>query len=111
MSDTLVAPKLYIDVSVYPGVDLPEAASQMVILAERLGISVWACMNGVTLAAQPGDNARDLLACWHRAHSNSLHERDASRDYSRLQANVEGAVGAAAPGAESNSSHTEAVGQ
>lgn len=58
---------LYIDVQVYGGSNIPkDVIPEMVALADRLQISVWASLNGVRTLARPGDDAAALAEAWER---------------------------------------------
>lgn len=58
---------LYIDVQVYGGADIPTAIGQMVQLANRTGLSIWATLNGVRTLARPGDDAMLITEEWSQA--------------------------------------------
>ncbi len=59
---------LKIDIGVYGGANIPdEVIPEMVALAERLQISVWADLNGVRTLAQPGDSSIQLAIQWREA--------------------------------------------
>lgn len=60
-------PDLHIDVEVYGGAHIPHAIEQMVALANRLQIGVWAKLNGVRVGAHPGDDAAKLAERWDAA--------------------------------------------
>jgi hypothetical protein len=55
---------LHIDVKVYGGKDIPTAIHQMVLLANRTGLSIWAELNGVRTLARPGDDAQMICVDW-----------------------------------------------
>jgi len=69
MTDTVTAERsdLYIDVQVYGGSHIPDVIRQMVELANRLQISVWAELNGVRTLARPGDDPAAIIASWDEA--------------------------------------------
>lgn len=58
---------LYINVKAYPGSDVVDTAMDMVQLATRFEISVWASFNGVRLCARPGGNYHTLIANYRKA--------------------------------------------
>lgn len=58
---------LYLDVEVYAGSNIPDAIRQLSMLSTRLGIGVWASMNGVRVLAKPGDDWRDIERGWDDA--------------------------------------------
>lgn len=64
---------LYMEIEVYGGSDIPTAIQQMVQLANRTGLSIWATMNGVRTLARPGDDAMLITEAWSYAlkHSQS----------------------------------------
>lgn len=61
---------LYIDVKVYGGSDIPKAINQMVLLANRIGLTVWADLNGVRTLARPMDDPQMITLDWHEALKN-----------------------------------------
>ena len=68
MADPIFAlDALHIDVEVYGGSDIPTAIHQMVQLANRTGLSIWASLNGVRTLARPGDDAMLITEEWSRA--------------------------------------------
>jgi hypothetical protein len=58
---------LYIDLNVYGGAFIPSVIRQMVELANRIGISVWAELNGVRTLARVGDDPEKIHAAWEEA--------------------------------------------
>jgi len=58
---------LYIEVSVYGGARIPNVIKEMVELADRMKISVWASLNGVRTLARIGDDAEKIHAAWEEA--------------------------------------------
>lgn len=67
---------LHIDVEIYAGPHIPIAIKEMVELANRLQIDVWAKMNGIRTLAQPGDDPEKIYAAWDYALQNK-------REYAR----------------------------
>lgn len=71
---------LYLDigVKVYGGAHIPRVIRQMVGLANRLEISIWADLNGVRTLARPGDNHEAIYEAWDAAithkHSHASAE-------------------------------------
>ena len=61
---------IYIDVQAYGGSDIGHVCHDMVALADRLGIAVWATLNGVRTLARPGDNPAALFREWDKACSS-----------------------------------------
>lgn len=69
---------IYIDVKAYGGADIANVCRDMVDLANRLGITVWASLNGVRTLARPGDDPTALFRQWDRASSSSRPYKYAS---------------------------------
>lgn len=57
---------LSIDVDVYAGSHIPAVIKQMVDLANRVQIDVWAKLNGVRTLARAGDDPEKLAEAWNR---------------------------------------------
>lgn len=58
---------LYIEVKVYGGAHIPQVITQMVALASRLQISIWAELNGVRTLARPTDDPARIVEGWEEA--------------------------------------------
>ena len=58
---------LYIDVQVYGGSSIPKVILEMSELADRIGITIWASLNGVKTLARPGDDPKQIIAAWEEA--------------------------------------------
>lgn len=74
---------LHIDVEVYGGADIPTAIYQMVQLANRIGVDVWASLNGVRTLARPGDDAMLITEEWSRALRRPYKYASAKRSESK----------------------------
>lgn len=55
---------LWLDVEVTPGSGIENACRDAVMLADKLGLTVWFDFNGVKCGARPGDDWQLLLANW-----------------------------------------------
>lgn len=63
---------LKIDVGVYGGANISdEVIPEMIALADRLQIHVWAELNGVRTLARPGDSSVRLAIKWQESLSTS----------------------------------------
>lgn len=71
---------LYLDVQVkaYGGSNIPEVIKQMVALADRIGITVWAELNDVRTLARPGDDAERIWRAWEEASGSKMPYKMAS---------------------------------
>lgn len=58
---------IYLDVKVYGGTDISKACRDMVALADRMDITIWAELNGVRVLARPGDDGAALWQAWQDA--------------------------------------------
>lgn len=58
---------LSIDIDAAPGTDISVCIQEMVMLANRLGISVRCKMNGVNTLAAPGDDPKEIWKSWQSA--------------------------------------------
>ena len=74
---------LHINAEFYGGTSIETAAREIIRLATRIGVSVHAPFNGVTLRARPGDNAKELVASWNEEMKSDLPYRIASDRTSR----------------------------
>ena len=70
---------LSIDVDVYGGTHIPDAIKQMVDLANRMQITIWATLNGVRTLARPGDDAEEIHKAWERAMETDVPHKYASQ--------------------------------
>lgn len=58
---------VYLDVKVYGGADIAKVCRDMIELADRLGITIWADLNGIRTLARPGDDPAALWKAWQEA--------------------------------------------
>lgn len=62
---------LWLKIDVMPGANIPaRAIPDLIKLAERLGCTVKAECNGVTVLANPGDDPIDLAVAWEQELRN-----------------------------------------
>lgn len=76
---------IYIDVKVYGGTHCHKAIMDMQALADRIGVSVWADLNGVRTLARPGDSWAKIIAAWDFAVANNK-EYASDTDYVEVPA-------------------------
>lgn len=58
---------LHITVQVYGGAHIPRVIEEMVDLANRMQISVWAELNGVRTLARVGEDPVAIYRAWEEA--------------------------------------------
>ena len=58
---------IYVNVEVYAGLSVSTALQAMSQLAMRLGIDVWASINGVRVLMRPGDPPQATYTAWEKA--------------------------------------------
>lgn len=58
---------IYIEVKAYGGAHIADAIKQMVALANKAKVDVWAELNGVRTLARPFDAPSDIYAAWCRS--------------------------------------------
>lgn len=57
---------IYLDIDVLGGTHIHDAIREMVALAGRLQIDIWANLNGIRLCARPGDDPELCVAAWEQ---------------------------------------------
>lgn len=70
--------RVIITVELLPGTEIRDACCDLCELADRLGCTVEANFNGVTLLANGGDNPLDLMASWQKEVTSSHATKIAS---------------------------------
>lgn len=69
---------VYLDVKVYGGSDIAKVCRDMVALADRMGITIWADLNDVRTLARPGDDGHALWLAWQEAARSKVAYKRAS---------------------------------
>lgn len=70
--DMKLGGNLSIEVSGYGGSDVYEMMQDMLTLANKLGVDIWANINNVRTLARPGDDYESLKEDWDRASARAF---------------------------------------